>query len=246
MTKLKEPKKKTASTLSVKKMKVEKLKEEEVKEELKEIQGADYWINRPADDEHRDWLYETQDWVSGYEQSVDHPHRQLILDALPEVGSLAEIGCNVGPNLKAIRAKYPNVRLWGMDVSPEAVKKAQSFVVSETVDVVEGNFLKLPWDSKSMDAVLADAVLMYANPDEIKIAMDEIDRVVRNLVIIVDRFDKKESNNGYIWARNYKELLEAKGFVVESTKITEKNWPGSKGWAKDGYIFVGLRYFYET
>lgn len=203
------------------------------------IQNETYWSNRPITDEQRDWLYGESNWIEDYKKSKVHPHRQVIIDELKkfEWNSLFEVGCNTGPNLELIKNNFSKSKLYGIDPNPDAVVAAYDL----GLNVIPGIAQQIPKLDKSIDVVLADASLMYVPPDQINKAMNQIDRVCKEAVIIVERFSEQESNNGHIWSRNYKKLLEDRGFKVEMIKITEELWPGSPNWAKYGYYFIGKR-----
>lgn len=208
-----------------------------------DVEGADYWKNRKLDDSRRDWEHESPTWVSGYWGSQAHPHRKLIVEAFERLGvsnSVLEVGCNCGPNLQQIRNKFPNIEVFGVDISEEAIKEAGNcmpgnFQVGSVIDI------SLP--DGSVQVVLADAVLMYIGPEEIEKAISEITRVSGDAVIICDWFDKSELGvvkDGH-WARDYSKLLEKQGFLeTEKHKLTEEEWPNKK-WATNGYVSVYRR-----
>lgn len=201
---------------------------------------ASYWVNRPLDDKERDWAETTENWVSDYWKSRHHPHRNLILQALTEFGpltSIAEVGCNAGPNLARINEVLPYVTLKGIDVSPLAIEAAKQYMVNYS-NLEVGTALRLPWDTQSIDVLLYDAVLMYVDPDGIKTAMDEIERVARKGVILVERYAKEDALVGHVWGRDYKKLLEERGFHVQETAITKDIWPTSQNWVRYGRMYV--------
>ena len=152
------------------------------------IHDADYWLNRPEDDMHLDWDY-ADNWIEGYWESWKHPHRDLILEALKEFEpfDLLEVGCNVGPNLNCIKQKYGGIRLAGIDIDSRLVEIAKDKL--RDIEFQVAGATRLPYDTQSFAVLLYDAVLMYLTKDEIKLAFDEIERVARKGVIIVDRFD---------------------------------------------------------
>ena len=220
-----------------------KVKKAILKQIDEQIHNADYWINRPIDDPHKDWDY-PGNWIEGYGQSHDHLHRRLILNNLKKLepfDSLLELGCNCGPNLNLIQKKYPGINLAGIDVDERVIDKGKDEL--RNIDFVVGNFVKLPWNTKQFDVVLADAVLMYLNKEEILQCLDEIDRVTKKGVIIVDRFDKSLDGvrNGNVWARDYETLLKVRGWNVEKFKIKAIDWPNSIGWKKFGYVFIATK-----
>ena len=207
------------------------------------LQTIDYWKTRLENDSQRDWQYDKEDWIEDYWESRKHPHRNSIIAELQKLKpftSLAEIGCNCGPNLARISEEFSNVKLKGLDANKESIERAK-WLLPE-VNFRHGSYLSLPWEDKSIDVILADATLMYSDPQEIYTAMSEIRRVCKKAVIIVDRFSRLDRNNGHIWSRNYPELLKQYSFkVINKIKITKEIWPGSKNWAKQGYIFVSVR-----
>lgn len=207
-------------------------------------QGFDYWTTRPKNDPRGDWG-DSGNWIQGYWQSQDHPHRQLIvkeLYAIRDVGSILELGCNCGPNLAYIRDHFPipELELAGIDANTDAIALATERLPS--ADFKIGNLLNLPWN-KQFDVVIADAVLMYISPAEIAQAMKEIARVAKKAVIIIDRFDESVGGEivGHVWGRNYERLLDRFGFKARKEKLADDDWPTSENWKKYGYLFVGTK-----
>ena len=124
-----------------------------------------------------------------------------------------------------------------------AVKRGRSFTVvrrSKPIFKV-GNVLNIPFEDKSFDVILADAVLMYFKFSELVQALNEMNRVAKRFIVLVERVSEKEKNNGFIWSRNYLKLLEDLGFSVQTRKLEEKDWPESEGWQKEGMIVVASR-----
>lgn len=203
-------------------------------------QDYNYWVNRKPEDPHPDWVHDGP-WLEGYEKSVDHPHRRLILKHLKGMRSLLEVGCNCGPNLLNIHNKYPLMELTGVDANQNAINRAKELV--PTANLSQGDFASLDMDGKTFDVVLADAVLMYINPDQIVKVMDDLCWMADEKIIIIDRFANSRLgvSNGYIWYRNYPQLLQEHGFTVTKTKLTAETWPHSNGWKTAGYVFVGIR-----
>ena len=203
------------------------------------VQDAKYWANRPLNDKDRDWKTTGENWIEDYILSTDHPHRQLIVDALKELPipvGILEMGCNAGPNLMNLRAEFPETQLAGFDVSEQAIEKAKEFLPNVILKV--GDLRNIPFEDKSFDVGIADASLMYISPKEINQALDEIDRVIRKTLVIVERVSEKEENNGYIWSRNYPKLLEKRGYQVKTIKLDENTWPHSRGWQEKGFVIV--------
>ena len=214
---------------------------------MKKIEDWKYWAKREITDARWDWGNKdiNKTWIDGYWNSIYHPHRKLIVNALktfsPAPNSLFEIGCNAGPNLARIKIDFPNILLSGMDINKNAVERASAMLSKSAIDI--GNISKgLLLIDKSVDIVLGDAVLLYIGPKEIRKVINEIVRVARRGVILVEWFDirsKLGKIKDFHWARNYQKLLEEKGLMVEKIKIPNGSWPTKSGnWERNGYIFV--------
>lgn len=205
---------------------------------------SDYWIKRPRNDEEKDWLGEQKDWIDGYVKSIDHPHRKLIIDALKKLTpfeSVVEAGANCGPNLFLIKKHFPHATVAGIDLNEEAILEGKK--IAPEADLRVGTMAKLPWEDKKFDIALADASLLYVPPDDIDTVMNELDRVAKKAIIIIERFDESEKGvvKNYLWTRNYPLLLQKLGYGVEQIKLDEKTWPGSVNWQKYGYMFVAVK-----
>lgn len=203
---------------------------------------TDHWKNRPASDPHFDWRYGGDSWIEEYKTSVQHPHRQTIVELLREHpwDSLLEVGCSAGPNLKVIRDSFPDKKLYGVDVNAPSVEAAKAFVDAE---FAVASFHKLPFEDKSVDIILADAVLMYAKPEEIREVMKELSRVAKHRILIVDRVTPSVlgEDAGGVWGRDYPTLLSELGFHVKERKMEEKDWPDSHNWQRYGAFVSGTR-----
>ena len=205
---------------------------------LEIVQDAEYWRNRPLSDAKKDWEYEEDNWISGYWASRNHEHRKLIVDELKKLSfdSLLEVGCNCGPNLEVVRRNFPHAELAGVDVNERSVLEAQTWFPG----VRWGYAQELNFPDKSHDVVLSDAVLMYVPPEEIGKVMDEIVRVAKKAVILIEWFDisKKGVVRNFHWCRDYSSLLEERGMKVERYKLPKELW-ATPNWTKNGYVFLG-------
>lgn len=211
------------------------------------MQGTEYWKDRPLDDPERDWGAKVRksNWVEDYLASKTHPHRRLIIEALKtfEWESLLEVGANCGPNLDLINDHFRDKRLVGIDANRDAVAFAQRAVVRPNVSVVEGDLRTLPYDSESFDAVLSDATLLYVEPRDIVPTLQEMNRVCKKAIILVERYSKDRlgAEVGHVWGRDYETLLKELDYKVESKKITKTQWPTSSNWQKHGRFYLALK-----
>lgn len=164
----------------------------------------------------------------------------MMIDALKNLEPFAgvlEFGCSAGPNLMRVRSAYPETQLAGFDLNEESIEVAKELLPNAILKT--GNMLKTPFEDKSFDIGILDASLMYLSPKEINQGLGEAERVIRKALLILERVTKKEAS-GYIYSRNYPELLVDRGYKVTTIQLNEQLWPHSKGWQKDGQFIVAL------
>lgn len=197
------------------------------------VQSADYWATRELEDMKKDW------GGKAYEESTNHPHRDLILAALKTYGEFAgviEIGCNSGPNLIRISEVYPETQLAGIDPSSGSISRARQLLPKAILKV--GIATEIPFEDQSFDIAIADASLMYVS--NVAEALLEMSRVARRGMIICDWYSEKNEVINHHWARNYEGLLKGLGYDVITHKITETEWP-NKSWSTYGHVFIAHR-----
>ena len=180
-----------------------------------------------------------RNWAESYksDESLRHPHRQLILDAVSRyepIESVLEIGCGGGSNLYLIRKQCPDSYIFGYDISPEAIRMAKTFLykypkhyIYEEIDAIQPT-----------DIVLTDAVAVYISDRNIKSFIERLKKLSEKALILCEWHSDKGSfvKNGH-WVHNYKELLPG----CKITKLTKEDWPESPNWVEYGHIIT-----YET
>lgn len=213
------------------------------------------WATRHLHEGERrrdDWGKGIDDWIKGYWSSMDHPHRQLLIETISKYNPsrILEIGCNCGPNLCLLAKKFPDATIIGIDINPMAVKKSNEWIAQEGIlnaKLLEGKADELEkFQDKSFDVVFTDAVLIYIGPDKIKDVIKDIIRITQRVLILVEWHSfEPQSKDPYglgvyyssCWKRDYVALL--KQFVSEEqihvTKITEIIWP-DKNWREVGAL----------
>lgn len=212
------------------------------------------WATRHLHKDERmrdDWGNGCDDWIRGYRDSTDHPHRQILIEIISKYNpsNILEIGCNCGPNLYLLGKKFPNAEIIGIDINPLAVQKGNEWFVQESilnVKLLQGKADELvQFRDESFDVVFTDAVLIYIGPDIIKRVIMDMIRVTRHVLILIEWHgeDQRRDPDGLgvyyrgNWKRDYITLL--KNFVDEEqihvTKITQNIWP-EKTWKEIGAI----------
>lgn len=210
-----------------------------------------YWAERHLQESKRiqdDWNKGNDDWITGYWNSIDHPHRQFLVEIISSYKplSILEIGCNCGPNLRLLAGKFPDAEIIGIDINPVAVQKGNEWLVQEgilNVKLLECKADELSqFSNKNFDIVFTDAVLIYLGPDKIRTVINEMFRISNKAIILMEWHDFNSKNNPLgkykrHWVRDYKKLL--KEFIPEEfikiNKLPDNLWT-DKNWQKYGAV----------
>jgi ubiquinone/menaquinone biosynthesis C-methylase UbiE len=207
---------------------------------------------RKGERERDDWDKGSNDWIKGYWDSQNHPHRTFLIETIFKFNpsSILEIGCNCGPNLCLLARKFPDAVIIGIDINPIAVQKGNEWLSQEgfsNVKLLEGKADELrQFQDKSFDVVFTDAVLIYIGPDKIKNVMKEMIRITRKALILMEWHSfEPEKNDPYGLGvyhygnrkRDYVALLKqfVSGEQIHITKITEDIW-SDKNWKEVGAV----------
>lgn len=130
-------------------------------------------------------------WAEGYLETVDHPHRQQLVEAVAafdSVASVLEVGCASGANLIRLRERFPNAELIGLDINARAVQVGRRCFADRGDTRVrflnaQAEQIKM-LEPRSVDVVIADAVLMFVTPDRIRSVISEMARVARKGIVL--------------------------------------------------------------
>lgn len=174
----------------------------------------DYWINRKRG---KDWHGEQKDWIEGYWNSINHPHRKLLIDSVMKFNpkTVLEIGCACGVNLRLIKEQIPDAICYGVDINKQAVDYGNNKFAESPLDYVflfnrkaENTMLI----SKSVDVVITDAMLIYIGKDKIYDVFREILRVAKKGIVMIERHQTGVGFDGIyrdaLWQRDYFKLMD--------------------------------------
>jgi len=175
--------------------------------------------------------------------------RLYLLEKIKSDGfnSALEVGSKEGRNLRMLAKSFPDVRMAGIDISPEAVKIGNGLLQREglaNVALFEGKADRLDFDDNSIDLVFVFSVLIYIDPQKINKVLSEMLRVARKRILILEWHDPELSKGKFTnhWIYNYEKLLESFNDEIESLEITKISADEfvDVNWKKYGY-YVEIR-----
>ena len=156
-----------------------------------------------------------QDALNGYWSTRDSPHRKYLVDIIREYNpsTILEIGSNCGPNLYQLSKIFPNAEIIGTEINPEAVNIGNELFKKEGIKNVTLIISKAEelsqFQNNYFDVVFSWAVLLLIGPDKIEKVMNELIRVTRKTLILLEPHIEEDKRNGLgilhkkYWMRNY-------------------------------------------
>lgn len=194
-------------------------------------------------------IYKGNDWAQGYCESINHPHRQLLIEKISSYApfeSVLEIGCNTGPNLYLLAKKFKKSKLYGIDINRKAIEKGRAWLQKDGIGNVSLSVGRADdirkFVDKSVDVVFTDATLMYIGPDKIKTIIEGMIRIARKSLVFNEyHWDDDSLKPKYYsyydghWVYDYKALLIRYVLTVsiKISKLPKEVWGGS-GWEEFG------------
>lgn len=188
--------------------------------------------------------YIFSDWRDGYldENSLNHPHRELIIESIskrPHINSILELGTGNGINLINLSSKFTATKFIGIDINKKAILEGNKYISKHKISnvnlIVDDLFAIKKMESLITDYVITDAVLMYIDPEDLFDLFQEMLRISKSGLILCEQASSGNIYDDH-WRHDYKEILSNLDGVDSFTmnKITEKHWSGD--WIKYGYI----------
>lgn len=137
---------------------------------------------------------------------IDATRKEVILDA----------GCGTGANLLLLSPEVK--RIIGIDYSAGAVERCRRRLRSnrvENAEVKEGSITQVPMPDCSIDKVLCLSVLQYLDDAEVKLALAELARILKDGGILILHVKNLSS----LYASTLLVLKRAKSFLGKQTKL---------------------------
>lgn len=130
------------------------------------------------------WVYDTM--VAPTVVRLKERLMPRLLDEVPPGGSVLDVGCGGGQVALAIAERRPDLRVTGLDLSADQVRRATARArrAGAGVAFVQGSALALPYTDRSFDAVVSVASIKHW-PDQAR-GVAECARVSAGLVAILE------------------------------------------------------------
>lgn len=130
------------------------------------------------------WAYDTfmAPAVAGLKEGL----MPRLLAEVPAGGRLLDVGCGGGQVAIAIAAGRPDLKVTGLDLSADQVRRAaaRARTAGSTATFVQGSALELPFHDRSFDAVISVASIKHW-PDQAR-GVAECARVSAGTVAIIE------------------------------------------------------------
>jgi len=108
-----------------------------------------------------------------------------------EPRSILECGCNVGLNLLGLH-QITGADLFAIEPNAKARAKAVEAGAIKPAHLKEASLDAVPFGDASMDLVFTSGVLIHVAPERLDTALDEVYRVSRRWVLLIEYFSKEQ------------------------------------------------------
>ena len=136
-------------------------------------------------------------------------HRWLLqtIQAL-QPHSILEAGCGFGRNLRWLVSQgLDPAQLTGVDISSTLLAQAR---LPNSVQLIRGNVLHLPFSSNSFDLVFTHGLLMHLSPRQLPRALAELVRVSQKHLILIEEIRSRPRQlNYFTWVHDYDKMIKA-------------------------------------
>lgn len=166
------------------------------------------------------------------------PSKKIVVNLLEgkEFNSVLEVGCQWGENLIAIREKFPDKKIVGVDADWDGIVQEAKTITG--LDIRKGSVFSLEFQDKEFDVVFTNALFCMLQPEQIETGLKEIIRVAKKYIILIELKTEefigivKGGRTGADWVS----LLGKYGLEATTKKIPSKVW-GANPWVDNGYIY---------
>ncbi len=131
-----------------------------------------------------------------------------IFESMDDVSSIAEFGCNVGMNLRALRNIFPDINLTGVDINPDAINNVNRWGGAHGV---LGSIVDLDLKEK-FDLTFTKGVLIHINPNLLNSVYENLYKYSTRYILVAEYYNPSPVTIEY---RGEKDKLFKRDFAGE-------------------------------
>ena len=179
----------------------------------------------------------------------------LIVDELKDIkwGSILEVGPSRGDVMIEVKKAFPEKIIKGIDSEEVYADRDYKGMIQEGVtrglDISKGDGRDLKFPDSSFDIVYCQAVLVMNFIEDFRLIIDEMIRVAKKRVILIEPHSEESSSNGEYYSNpdekkhrliaNYR-FLEDIGYNIKIKKMPPELCGGKNSipWGKWGHIII--------
>jgi len=198
---------------------------------------------------YKDWENRDSNMASkGYLVSINSETNDFLYEYIEKLNysTLLEVGSNVGNRIIKLALNNPTKEFYGIDINRSAIDLGIEYLRSNRIGNMNLyclNLVKIGDEKFYSDIVVTWATLIYISPREIKKAINNLAKMSRDYLILVEKVI--ENNDSILsrikiqlkgfpnWSYNYEALLKIHGFALMlSDPIPDSIWMPGGGGAK--------------
>jgi len=123
--------------------------------------------------------------------------------------SLIEFGANIGMNLKAIKALFPDIQLSGIEINTEAAKELGSVIGD--ANVFHGSIFDYE-SAEKFEVALIKGVLIHINPDMLPVVYQNLFEASSKYILVCEYYNPSPVTINY---RGHSDRLFKRDFAGE-------------------------------
>lgn len=155
------------------------------------------------------------------------PIFKSILDDL-NIETVLEVGCNKGHNLEAITNS----------IGAKCIGLEPNKSLCNNKEIINGDAYNIPFNNFAFDLVFTSGVLIHIPPEKIELALSEIHRCSKRLIMMIEYFSKETKAKKYrdfndvdgVWSRDYGALYSSKFNLDKLIKTGDIKDHGNDYW----------------
>lgn len=162
------------------------------------------------------WDQGTADYVKWEVFQPDEPEIEEALHITRPRRTL-ELGCGAGRNIRYFAASEQYV---GIDIATNLLRRAADRVAPNTVGLVRGDVVQLPFADASFDLVFADSTVQHVEPERIEACIADILRVSARYICLIEFVDELVQQSGWfksihMFKHDYPALMQGRARLLQ-------------------------------